>query len=73
MADLVQVSTLAQVLVTEVSQQVIEVQVPGPQGPAGEVAGGLPTGGDPGSILIKDSYANYDSSWSAVVDGGTFN
>ncbi len=77
-------STGGQVVVTGSVEQTIEVSAnsapltievitEGPQGPAGEVAGGLPTGGDPGNILIKDSYANYDTSWSAVVDGGTFN
>jgi len=45
----------------------------GPQGPSGQAAGGLPTGGDPGSILIKDTNANYDASWIATLDGGTFN
>ena len=45
----------------------------GPQGPSGEVAGGLPTGGDPGNILIKDTNANYEAAWTATLDGGTFN
>jgi hypothetical protein len=45
----------------------------GPQGPSGQAAGGLPTGGDPGNILIKDTNTNYDASWIATLDGGTFN
>jgi hypothetical protein len=84
MANSVEVLSSGQVVVTEVAEQVIEIRTAttpltvevateGPQGPEGDVTGGLPTGGDPGNILIKDGYANYDSSWSAVVDGGTFN
>lgn len=34
---------------------------------------GLPTGGDAGNILIKDTSANYDASWAPTLDGGTFN
>lgn len=34
---------------------------------------GLPTGGVVGNILIKDSSANYDASWNATLDAGTFN
>lgn len=41
--------------------------------PAAAPAGGLPTGGDPGNILIKDTNANYDASWAPTLDGGTFN
>ena len=33
----------------------------------------LPTGGDPGNVLLKSGYPNYEADWSAVVDGGTFN
>lgn len=40
---------------------------------ANELAGGLPTGGVVGNILLKDSSANYDASWVATLDGGTFN
>lgn len=40
---------------------------------AGDAANGLPTGGDPGNVLLKSSYDNYDSSWVATIDGGTFN
>lgn len=65
-----EISTSNQVVVTETATNVIEVQVPGPQGAAGQ---GLPTGGDPGNILLKSTNANYDATWSAVVDGGTFN
>lgn len=38
-----------------------------------QVAGALPTGGLVGNILLKDSSANYDASWVATLDGGTFN
>ncbi len=34
---------------------------------------GLPTGGDPGNVLIKQTGANYDADWAATVDGGSFN
>ncbi|NDD68136.1 MAG: hypothetical protein EBZ29_01730 [Synechococcaceae bacterium WB9_4xC_028] len=34
---------------------------------------GLPTGGDPGNILIKQTNANYAADWVATLDGGTFN
>jgi hypothetical protein len=78
MANTVEVISTGQVVVTEIAEQAIElttaaqpllveVQTAGPQGI------GLPSGGDPGSVLLKSSYANYDSEWSAVVDGGTFN
>lgn len=45
----------------------------GPQGPSGVAAGALPTGGNPGNILIKQTNANYDTDWVATLDGGTFN
>lgn len=35
--------------------------------------GGLPTGGDPGNILLKQTNANYAADWVATLDGGTFN
>lgn len=83
MANSVEVLSTGQVLVTEVAEQaialttaaqplVVEVQTAGPQGASGDAAG-LPTGGQPGNVLLKSGYANYDSEWSAVVDGGTFN
>lgn len=34
---------------------------------------GLPTGGDPGNVLLKSSAANYAANWVATLDGGTFN
>lgn len=82
MSNTVEVTGTQQVLVTETAAQVVELQVPtapavveiateGPQGAAGD-ATGLPTGGDPGNVLLKSSYANYESEWSPVVDGGTF-
>ena len=64
-------------VVTVPQTSVVTAITQGPQGAtgevAGEVAGGLPTGGDPGNILIKDTNANYDTSWTATLDGGTFN
>ena len=38
-------------------------------GPSGS---GLPTGGNPGDIMIKSSYANGDAGWAPTLDGGTF-
>lgn len=49
--------------------EVVEVIHPGPQGPIGTP---LPSGGNPGDILMKDSYANYDADWAPTLDGGTF-
>ena len=81
MANSVEVISTGQVVVTEVAEQAIElttaaqpllveVQTAGAQGAEGV---GIPTGGQPGNVLLKSGYANYDSEWSAVVDGGTFN
>ena len=39
--------------------------VPGPQGPAGN---GVPTGGNENNVLVKNSPANYDTSWKSLVD-----
>lgn len=36
------------------------------------VLGSLPQGGTAGDLLIKDSATNYDSSWTSVLDEGTF-
>jgi hypothetical protein len=80
MANSVEVISTGQVVVTEVAEQAIElttaaqpllveVQTAGPQGTGGV---GLPTGGQPGNVLLKSTYANYESEWSAVLDGGTF-
>jgi hypothetical protein len=66
-----EITSINQVVVTETAANVVEVQVPGPQGPSGDAAG-LPTGGDPGNVLLKNSGANYDATWAATVDGGTF-
>jgi hypothetical protein len=60
----------------ETQTELIEVVAEGPQGPAGEpgTAGvGIPPGGDPGNVLIKGTYADYEAEWAATVDGGTFN
>ena len=66
-----EITSINQVVVTETAANVVEVQVPGPQGPSGDAAG-LPTGGDPGNVLLKSSGANYDATWAPTVDGGTF-
>lgn len=62
-------STVVTVPVTSTVTAITE----GPQGPSGISAGSLPTGGDPGNILLKQSNANYDTDWVATLDGGTFN
>lgn len=36
------------------------------------VLGSLPQGGVAGDLLIKDSATDYDSSWTSVLDEGTF-
>lgn len=77
-------TTKAEVTITEESGAVTTITTPscplvittfteGPQGPSGISAGALPTGGDPGNILIKNTNANYDTSWTPTLDGGTFN
>ena len=62
------------VTVTEGDTTVVTVTTAGPQGPAGAAgdATGLPAGGDPGSILVKTTNANYAADWAATLDGGTF-
>jgi hypothetical protein len=60
-------------VVTVPQTSVVTATTVGPQGPSSIAAGGLPTGGDPGNILLKSSYANYESTWAANLDGGTFN
>lgn len=84
MTTVVATTTTAFVEITETSGAFTLVQAPGatatveivtagPQGPSGIQAGALPTGGDTGSVLMKNTNANYDSSWIATLDGGTFN
>lgn len=55
------------ITVQEASASVVKVITEGPAG------SGIPTLGNPGNIIIKSSYTNYDTEWSATVDGGTFN
>lgn len=62
-------TTVVQVPVTTVVTAITQ----GPQGPSGIQAGALPTGGDPGNILIKETYDNYQAAWAPTLDGGTFN
>jgi len=59
------------VTVTEGDTTVVTITTAGPQGPSGDGTG-LPTGGDPGNILLKTTGANYDADWAATLDGGTF-
>jgi hypothetical protein len=66
-------SSSSSTVVTVSQTSVVTATTAGPQGPSGIAAGGLPTGGDPGNILLKSSYANYESTWAANLDGGTFN
>tara|TARA_R100001082_G_scaffold94712_2_gene61728 strand:- start:672 stop:950 length:279 start_codon:yes stop_codon:yes gene_type:complete len=47
--------------------------ITGPTGPTGATGAGIPTLGDPGNIIIKSSYTNYDIEWASTLDGGTFN
>ena len=66
------------VTVQQGSTSTVEVTTAGPQGaaitgPQGLAGEGVPVLGDPGNIIIKSSYTNYDTEWSAVLDGGTFN
>jgi hypothetical protein len=68
----VEITDAESVVVVERERDVVEVVTAGAQGAVGEAGPGVPTGGDPGNVLLKSSYANYESEWSAVVDGGTF-
>lgn len=71
----VEINDAGTVVVTEPTREVVEVLTAGPagaDGAQGEAGPGVPEGGDPGNILLKSSYANYESEWSPVVDGGTF-
>lgn len=56
-------------VVTAPVTSVVTATTQGPQGPPGAP---LPVGGNPGDVLMKDSYANYDADWAATLDGGTF-
>lgn len=60
-------------VVTTPVTTVVTAVTEGPQGAAGVAVGSLPTGGDPGNILMKNTGANYDTSWVPTLDGGTFN
>lgn len=42
--------------------------VEGPQGPMGPAGVGVPSGGNPGQILTKNTVADYDTSWQDPVD-----
>ena len=67
------------VTVTEGSTNTATITTTGPQGIQGQTGAtgatgaGIPTLGDPGNIIIKSSYTNYDIDWVSSLDGGTFN
>lgn len=71
-AAIVEITDAGNVVVVENARDVVEVMTAGAQGAAGVAGPGVPTGGQPGNVLLKTSNANYASEWSAVVDGGTF-
>lgn len=50
--------------------ELVSIVSEGAQGAAGA---GVAPNGDPGNILLKNSYNNYDTVWSSNLDGGTFN
>jgi hypothetical protein len=50
--------------------ELVSIVSEGVQGAAGA---GVAPNGDPGNILLKNSYNNYDTVWSSTLDGGTFN
>lgn len=71
----VEITDAGTVVVTDATRDVVEVVTTGPAGAAGvqgDPGPGVPTGGAPGNVLLKSTYANYESEWSPVVDGGTF-
>jgi len=69
------------IVVVNQENSAIEIQASPPspvleffgEGPQGAVGPGVSSDGNPGDILMKNSYSNYDTSWTATVDGGTFN
>lgn len=71
-AAIVEITDAGSVVVVETERDVVEVAHAGAQGAVGPAGVGVPTGGQPGNVLLKSSYNNYESEWSAVVDGGTF-
>ena len=68
----VEITDAGTVVVTEATRDVVNVVAAGPAGAQGVAGPGVPTGGAPGNVLLKSGYPNYESEWSAVVDGGTF-
>lgn len=40
----------------------------GPTGPKGPAGAGVPTGGNPGDVLIKESTADHDFSWASPLN-----
>lgn len=71
-AAIVEITDAGNVVVVETARDIVEVVTAGAQGASGPAGPGVPTGGQPGNVLFKSSYNNYESEWSAVVDGGTF-
>lgn len=70
--EIVEAPAVSVEVVEEGVVEVVEIIHPGPQGPIGPDGAGLPTGGNPGDIIIKSSYANGDADWAPTLDGGTF-
>lgn len=71
-AAIVEITDAGNVVVVETARDVVEIVTAGAQGAAGAAGPGVPTGGQPGNVLLKSTYNNYETAWSAVVDGGTF-
>lgn len=71
-AAIVEITDAGNVVVVETERDVVELVTQGPQGAAGPAGPGVPTGGDPGSMLVKDGYSNHDTAWVSSIDGGTF-
>lgn len=69
--DCITVETTPEVVSIETTSldEVIEVAVVGPQGPAGAAGVGVPTGGITGYALVKKSNTDYDTEWSAITSG----
>jgi hypothetical protein len=56
-----------EIIIETSAPEVIEVGVPGPQGPQGQ---GVPVGGTAGQVLRKASGTNYDTEWATGGGGG---
>jgi hypothetical protein len=70
--DCITIETTPEVVSIETTtlDEVIQVGVIGPQGPAGAAGQGVPVGGTTGQVLRKVSSTNYDTEWAAAAAGG---